>query len=704
MLLLTVALGLAAVAAAQPGISTEALLQIQALQEEKNSWTLEEKKVSSKLLMEAKRSEGRGLADGLPALRPGFQLNAQGTVDLDIRATVTSSLLTRITDLGGNVISSVPQFDAIQASLPLGAVLDLARESDVKSIQPALGFMLNKTNTSEGDVAHRTDFARANYSLDGTGAVVGVLSDSIEALAALQTSGDLPATVNVLPGQSGTGSSEGTAMLEIVHDLAPAAELWFATAFGGEAQFAANILALQAAGCNVIVDDVSYFAEYAFQDGVIAQAVDTVTAAGVAYFSSAGNSGNFNDGTSGVWEGDFVSIAQPVPLSATGLGAHDFGGGVNFIVISADSPSFFILKWADAGLTSANDYDLYLLDATRTTVWDSSTNVQDGNDDPLEFIDSRSFNDASNTLVIIKKSGSDRMLHLNANRGRLAGGTSGQIYGHAGAEGCITVAAVDANVAAGPGGAYNGTESVEAFSSDGPRRIHYEANGTAITAGDFSTAGGELRQKPDIAAADGVATATPGFDPFYGTSAAAPHAAAIAALIIDKGDAVTPAAILAAMTGSAYDIEAAGIDRDSGAGIVDALRPFAPAQTADVSVTLNASVGTVSAAAFNYTVTVSNAGPNAADNVIVYVTLDDELNYVSDTCGAGSASGDVVTVNFGTVGSGGMEFCTITVLADAPIIGTEVTSMADMTTTAVDPVLVNDSDTETTPVLTGDVQ
>src|SRR5204862_6290773 len=111
--------------------------------------------------------------------------------------------------------------------------------------------------------------------------------------------GDL-GPVTILPGQGGSGSGEGTAMMEIIHDLAPGASLYFATAFAGEASFAANINALVASNCSVIVDDVSYFVESPFQDGqVIAQAVQSASDAGVLYFSSARNSGNKDSGTSG---------------------------------------------------------------------------------------------------------------------------------------------------------------------------------------------------------------------------------------------------------------------------------------------------------------------------------------------------------------------------------------------------------------------
>src|SRR6185295_10558971 len=132
--------------------------------------------------------------------------------------------------------------------------------------------------------------ARAFYGVNGTGIKIGVLSNGVASLATEQAEGELPA-VTVLPGQAGTGD-EGTAMLEIIYDLAPGAQLFFATANNGQASFAQNILDLRTAGCDIIVDDVAYFREAVFQDDNVARSVNTVTASGALYFSSAGNEGN----------------------------------------------------------------------------------------------------------------------------------------------------------------------------------------------------------------------------------------------------------------------------------------------------------------------------------------------------------------------------------------------------------------------------
>jgi subtilisin family serine protease len=214
------------------------------------------------------------------------------------------------------------------------------------------------------------------------------------------------------------------------------------------------------------------------------------------------------------------------------------------------------------------------LDPTLSEIYDSSEGFQDGNDDPFEWIDTSGFDDTGNMLVVLKFSGDDRMLHLNTNRGRLAIATGGQTTGHGCARDAFGVAAVDwyftqsGTYPPSNPGPFVGTEPVETFSSDGPRRIHYESDGTPITPGNFSSTGGELRQKPDITAADGVSTATPGFSPFFGTSAAAPHAAAIGALLLSLNPTLTPSQVRTIYSTTALDIEAAGPDQDSGVGII----------------------------------------------------------------------------------------------------------------------------------------
>ena len=576
--------------------------QIEALLAAKEQRTPAQRKVSSQLLVAAEQlaeaeAEGSGQppeADGSRQPRgsvpPGRQQAADPDsvtelelVMVDIRANVTAAVLARIRALGGTVINSVPERRAIRARLPLAAVEQLAALDAVQFIRPADEAVTRKDNTSEGVAAHLVNQARTTYSVTGAGIGIGVLSDGVDTLAERQKTGDVPARVTVLPGQEGTGR-EGTAMLEIVHDLAPGAELYFATGFTGQAQFAANIEALCEAGADVIVDDIGYFLEANFQDGIIAQGVNAATEGGCYFFSAAGNDGNLNDGTSGVWEGDYAA-GTPLTVEGETLGVrHDFGSDQeeNPVVEEAFYGTV-VLQWADPLGGSENDYDLFLVDGDGNVIA-SSTNTQDGAQDPFESISTGFFAYSDARLVIVKVKGDDLYLRLQTFNTKLEIATAGNTWGHPAAENAMGVAQVHVRDAGGDGGVFDGTEDVASSSSDGPRRVFFQPGGTAITAGNFSSTGGRVVQKPDLTAAGCVSTATPRFATFCGTSAAAPHAAAIAALMLEAAGG--PAhldleALRTAMTATTavLDIEAPLVDRDSGAGIV-----MAPGALAGVAV------------------------------------------------------------------------------------------------------------------------
>ncbi|HEY5914946.1 MAG TPA: proprotein convertase P-domain-containing protein [Verrucomicrobiae bacterium] len=551
-------------------VSQAVLDQISQLQAEKSSRTPAQLKLDSQIHYALKLSRGQAIAPGVSSVTPALTREPDGRIKVDIQAVVSADLLNSISQSGGTMINSVPRFNAIQAVIPLAFAEQLAGRADVKLVRPATKPEQDTGSVdSEGDTTHGAILARAGFGVDGAGVKVGVLSDSVDHLAASQATGDLPPNVTVLPGQSGVpASGEGTAMLEIIADLAPGATLYFATAGGGEANFAQNILDLRAAGCDILVDDIRYLTEPVFQDGPVARAVNAVTTDGAWYFASAGNSGNKAHNTSGTWEGDFVDGgAAGAPVNGKNGNLHMFATNTYNTVTQGGSAA--LLFWSDPLGGSTNDYDLYVVDGTGNTLIAGSTNPQTGTQDPFEGLVGGFTNGMR--LVIVKASGDPRFLHIDSGRGRLEENTTGFARGHSAATNAFATAAIDVATAY-PGLFVGGAQNpVEDFSSDGPRRMFFQENGTAITPGNFLATGGAVRQYPTIGAADGVQTSVPGFQPFFGTSAAAPHAAAIAALVKSYNPLLTPAEGRAILTTNALDNEATGLDITGGYGILSAL-------------------------------------------------------------------------------------------------------------------------------------
>lgn len=606
-----------------------AVSQIEELLAEKAARTPAQRKISSSLLyaksgrFEKALRETKDPSKQITSLQ---QLDDKGRVLVDVKGNVDAGV---VAGLGGEVAGSSRAHQTSRVWMPFDQLEALAANGGVTSIRPAHQAATSRidppqhapkfrtgtraervaamqqaamswqgphsrlakaaqtqaignggSRLSEGVKAHAVDRARKFYNTAGAGVRIGVLSDSDDFREQSIASGDLPEGTFAIPGQDGRpGSGEGTAMMEIIHDVAPAADLIFATAFNGPEIFADNIRRLRFEfGADVIVDDIIYFFEHPYQDDIIAQAVEDVVADGAVYVSSAGNEGNANDGTSGTWEGDFRAAGTLATLPS-GYTVHDFGNRVISDRIELQGGPL-ILHWSDPGTLSApassNDYDLFVLDASLREVVLAATDLQDGAGQPFEFL---GFNIPPGFRVVVAKGphAEIRAMRVALFRGELGIATNGATFGHNSAANALGVAAIDAAEAAGGEFTAGPLTPVELFSADGPRRVFYDRENNPITPGKltFGTAGGELRNKPDLSAADGVQTTLPassGLNPFFGTSAAAPHVAAIAALIKSAVPTATSVQIRNAIKTSTLDIEAAGLDRDAGLGIA-----FAPA-------------------------------------------------------------------------------------------------------------------------------
>jgi hypothetical protein len=460
----------------------------------------------------------------------------------------------------------------VSARLPVAAVPSLESIPSLRFARQALNTHHAGEVATQGDKAMRADIARNTFGLDGSGTTVGVLSDSFDCQGGASgdmSSGDLP-WVTVLeedPGCS-SGTDEGRALLQIVHDVAPGASLMFATDIGGQATAANRILALRAAGANVIVDDFFYLAEPMYQDGVIAQAVDEVAGNGVAYFSSAGNSGRL------AYEHEFV----PGPF-ASGVGTlHNFGGtilqritmppGSRFIlVLQWDSP-FFSVSGAPG---TPNDLDIYLLDSTGQNVLGGATTSNIVSGDPVELfsIMCNASVPCVGNFAIANFTGPNpgRFKYILFARGgnptTSPALNSGTIYGHANANGAIAVGAAN----------YKTPTTLESFSAGGTTPVLFDTDGSRLSSPD------PRQFKPEIVAPDGVDTTFfppgndtdgTGFPNFFGTSASAPHAAAVAALLRHAMPSLTPADVRTVLENTAKNMGPAGFDNNTGFGLIQA--------------------------------------------------------------------------------------------------------------------------------------
>lgn len=484
---------------------------------------------------------------------------------------------------------------------------------------------------SEGVAQLHAADARGKHGVSGSGVTVGVLSDSYDraSLAADGSgpvathaaedvaSGDLPGPPNPCAGEKVPvdvledfgpfpgfePSDEGRAMLQIVHDVAPGASLAFATAFLSELSFAQNIERLAkpvsegGAGAEVIVDDVIWFEEPFFQDGPIAVAVDKVVADGAAYFSAAGNN-NLLEGPNEIasWEApefrDAGTCPAPLPSLLPPGTAHcmdfDPSGATDTTFAITVSPGATLrldLQWAEPWFGVETDLDAYLFDLGGNLLAVEENDNVGSTQRPVELPEWENTGAAAKTvrLVINRCAGECNpaagtgaptlKFALLQNGGGVtnteyptpAGGdvVGPTIFGHAAAGGAVAAAAVP----------FFDDDQVESYSSRGPV-VHRFAPVLDDEPAD-PLPSPETIAKPDIAATDCGATtffsflAGDGEWRFCGTSAAAPHAAAVAALQLEAKPTATVEEVRTAQTSTAVPVGPFE-PKAVGAGLLDA--------------------------------------------------------------------------------------------------------------------------------------
>ncbi|RYZ51496.1 MAG: hypothetical protein EOP49_11600, partial [Sphingobacteriales bacterium] len=471
-----------------------------------------------------------------------------------------ATLKTQLVTLGmvdGNgvagTIDNGPHIYTITGFFPINRLSQLTGNTRIEYVRPLYPPISNAgLVTSQGDITMRSNAVRSRFGLDGSDVKIGVISDSYNSKQGAQADvneGDLPGVksngqandnatpVQVVADLSDRGSDEGRAMLQIVHDVAPKAKLAFHTGFLSAGQFARAIQTLASptlAGgkCDIIVDDLTYITEPFQRDGVVAQAVNQVVSQGVTYFSSAGNFGNKS------YEATFTGVTN-TSIIPTGQ-IHRFGPNATDIyqTINLKPGTYTIaLQWSDefsslGSITGVQtDMDLYLLDGNGLQLFGFNRSNLFG--DPFEVCAFTVEQETNAKLMIVRASGNInvRMKYIifggDGTIMDFQAGTS-SIVGHPNADSAIAVGAmlydnIPPFTPVWPG--------VASFSSRGGTFTRQNAGATFVQ-----------RNKPDLVGPNGVNTTVnlggapfndgDNYPNFFGTSAAAPHVAAVGALII----------------------------------------------------------------------------------------------------------------------------------------------------------------------------
>jgi photosystem II stability/assembly factor-like uncharacterized protein len=470
----------------------------------------------------------------------------------------------------GMVGASVSQAQQLVTGyLPISALSRLPSLAAYNSVTPVYAPHFSAVDT-QGDAVIGADTFRATTGVTGSGVTVGVLSDSVNRISALNDglSGLAESQANGALGgvqvfQDGaTGQDEGRAMLEIIHDVAPGAGLAFTTAEGGPQAMAQAMQTLASQGhAGVIVDDAQYPDEPFFNDGVLAQAVDkTAIDYNVAYLTAAGNNAN------NAWQSAFV----PMQTSVGGM----FGtfANVSQTVTPSALQHFSLAKgqtldmsfqWDAAFLEGGsplpqyevrNEVDVVVTDAAGQRVLGTFNDNTQNTGEALQrvvFKNDGSFGTNDFALSFRLAAGAApttlKWVRFDNNAPAQYQGAP-SVFGHANAVDALAVGAVP----------WNNPKTPEPFTSQGLSTILFDANGNRY---------GQpvLRYKPDVAGPDG--TTTTDFSNFFGTSAAAAHLAGSAALIRAQTPANDYWAAVLAMEQKAIDAGAPGWDGLTGFGL-----------------------------------------------------------------------------------------------------------------------------------------
>lgn len=479
--------------------------------------------------------------------------------------------------------AQLPETGLISATVPydkIDAIAELPWVATVRpSIRPAtdVGPM-----TAEGVALHKADVAQQR-GLTGAGQKVGAISDDVDHLPDAIAKGELPANVQVT-GQAAYDGDEGTAMLEIVHDIAPGAALAFNSTGETTADYVQAFHNLAAAGATMITEDIALDDEPAFAQGIGAATAEGLAKHGVWISSSAGNLGNRHAprvAAKGTGHGPDSATGAftncpAAPDNVVNLRGADSTYDLNLLPGAAFMPT---LQWSEPravypteGQGGFTDLNLYIMDAAGTTCLASSTGAQaNGVGDTIEQLIYENTTGAAQPVKLVVDvqgtSSAKAVPTLDLRWRALSAGVqtidpperAGSMNPDSNYLGFATSAgAVDASVSVDPK-----TILAEPYSAAGPVQVLTTTKCAGNKPGPCTGVAGNRGVSfpaPYWAASDGVSVSgvgefgsgtcpavVQGDCRFFGTSAATPTAAGVAALTAQRYGGHLPPVLLNAI-------------------------------------------------------------------------------------------------------------------------------------------------------------
>ncbi|MBI4571063.1 MAG: S8 family serine peptidase, partial [Chloroflexi bacterium] len=524
-----------------------------------------------------------------------LRLSDAGEVQVFIYAGAPAEeLLARLRSLGARIERVADDQGIVQAQVPAARLRAIAALPQVRRVElPVYPTVSAGSFETEGDAILKSSSVRSTFGVNGSGVTVGVISDGIGGRSDAQSTGDLllvdTRTCNATGGNVSASGAEGTAMLEIVHDVAPGASLMFgnfstAAGLGTALDFNAAVNCL-AQNADVVVDDIAWFGVGPY-DGTSIVSQNTAAALNGpgrirGYYTAAGNAADrhyqgayVDSGEDYSAGGSFWSLhafdTSSQPLATVHAGLAPAPASFNRFILAPGGAASIILMWNERWGQARNDYDLFVRDGQNVVT--CGTTQQTGSGNPTESCTIENTS-AGNVLADI----------MIGNYRDQAGPVTFDLFLLC-LHGCITLTndnLLDFNTTA---------SSVAGQSDAGGSPVSVVTVGAVrysvpVTIARYSGRGPteDGRTKPDLVATDGVCVSGAGgfkaANPscqgdgrrFSGTSAAAPHVAGIAALLLQCNVSLSREELRDALLDNAHDLGPGGMDGVYGHGRVDAL-------------------------------------------------------------------------------------------------------------------------------------